>query len=67
LGHLEGVGHPSALMVIRKNEDLGLACETTKGAGMKDSISITFKAGSPWVWFLRMGAIACTVGSSGQP
>src|SRR4051794_25617053 len=51
LGDLEGMGEAGALVVGRKNEDLGFAGKAAEFVGVQDAVTVTFEAGAPNVWF----------------
>jgi hypothetical protein len=46
LGDFEGMGQTSSLMVVGKDEDLGLAGQSTKGRGVQNAVAIAFEAGA---------------------
>ena len=52
LGHLEGVGEAGALVVVREDEDLGLAGQPAEGGGVEDAVPIALEAGAPRVRLL---------------
>src|ERR1035437_9991066 len=52
LGHLQGMGQPCALMIVREDEHLGLPGQTTEGRGMEDPVTVPFEAGPPWIRLL---------------
>src|SRR6186997_3280776 len=62
LGHLEGVRQPGALVIGRKDHDLGLAGESAEGCGMHNPIAVPFEAGALVVRLLRNRPIACSLG-----
>jgi hypothetical protein len=52
LGHLERVGQPGALVILREDEHLGLPGQAAERGGMEDPVAVTFEAGAPFVGFL---------------
>src|SRR4029453_1980116 len=62
LSHLKGMGQPGALVISRKDNDLGLAGKTSEGRGMHDSIAVTLETGALVVGLLCDGAIARSFG-----
>ena len=65
LGHLEGVGQSSSLVVVGEHEDLGLARQAAKGGSMEDPVAIALEAGAPWVRLLGKEPLARTDGTCG--
>jgi hypothetical protein len=64
LSHLEGVGQPSALMIGRKDDDLGLARKPPKCRGVHNPIPVALEAGALIVRLFCDGAIPSSVGKS---
>jgi hypothetical protein len=58
----EGVGQSGALMVLGKDEYLGLAGQTSKRGIVKDAIAVPFKTGPVGIRLLVTLAIARSVG-----
>ena len=58
LRNFESVGEAGALVVIGKDEDLSLAGEAAKGAGMKDAITVTLETRSERVGVLLERSVA---------
>ena len=52
LGDLERVGETGAHVVVGEDEDLGLAGEASKRAGVQDPIAVALKAGAKLVGLL---------------
>ena len=53
LRHLERMGQSGALVVGREHEDLGLARQSTEGAGVQDAIAVALEAGAYRIGRLR--------------
>ncbi len=66
LGHLEGVGQASALVVVGEDEDLGLACQTPERRRMQDAVTVAFETGAELIGFLFDEAVAAIVGAGCQ-
>ena len=66
LGHLEGVGQPSALMISGMDDDLGLAGKSPKRGRVDDTITVPLEAGPLGIWLLRNSAIPCPLSAGGS-
>ena len=55
LGDLEGVGEPGPLMVLGKDEDLGLAGQPPEGGGVQDAVPVALEAGAQRIGLLGPG------------
>jgi hypothetical protein len=66
LGNFEGVSEAGALMVFRKNEDLGLSCKAAKRTGVEDAITIAFEAGAERIGLFIDCAISRTERAGGK-
>ena len=57
LRHLERVGEPRALVILREDEDLGLASQPAERGGVQNAVAIAFEAGPPGIGLLRLGPV----------
>jgi hypothetical protein len=62
---LEGVRKPCSLVVVGKDEDLGLSGEATKRWRMQDAVAVTLETGAVLVGFFGDRSVAGTNSESG--
>ncbi len=62
LGDLEGMGHPGALMVVGKDEHLGLAGKTPERRVVQDPVAVAFEARPERVGLLVERPVSRTMG-----
>src|SRR6516164_6776249 len=64
LRDLKSMGEAGALVVVGKDEHLGLAGQAPKRRTVQDAVPVPLKAGAEGIWLLRPGARAGAAGSS---